>query len=152
MIFEREIEAFIKDFVKDLAENNGAIFAGAGMSKGTGYVDWSELQNDIANEIGLQVKIESDLISLAQYHVNERGGKAGIIKKILQEFSEQAESSENHKLLARLPISTFWTTNYDKLIETALRNQRKIVDVKYRSRLNLVFFVESDSKFSKFAA
>ncbi len=113
MTFERETEAFIKDFVKDLAENNVAIFAGAGMSKGAGYVDWNELLSDIADEIGLNVKIESDLISLAQYHSNESGGKAGIIKKILEEFSEQAEPTENHKLLARLPISTFWTTNYD---------------------------------------
>jgi hypothetical protein len=132
MTFDREIEAFIKDFVKDLAENNVAVFAGAGMSKGAGYVDWPELLSDIADEIGLQVKIESDLISLAQYHVNERGGKAGIIKKILEEFSEQAEPSDNHKLLARLPISTFWTTNYDTLIENSLKDALKIVDVKHQ--------------------
>lgn len=132
MTFDREIEAFIKDFVKDLAENNVAVFAGAGMSKGAGYVDWPELLSDIADEIGLQVKIESDLISLAQYHVNERGGKAGIIKKILEEFSEQAEPSDNHKLLARLPISTFWTTNYDTLIEDSLKDALKVVDVKHQ--------------------
>jgi len=132
MTFEREIEAFIKDFVKDLSENNVAIFAGAGMSKGAGYVDWAELLSDIATEIGLNVKVESDLISLAQYHSNERGGKAGIIKKILEEFSEQAESTENHKILARLPISTFWTTNYDTLIEDSLKEAFKVVDVKHQ--------------------
>ncbi|MDD4822029.1 MAG: SIR2 family protein [Bacteroidales bacterium] len=132
MPFDREIEAFIKNFVLDLSENNVAIFAGAGMSKGAGYVDWSELLNDIAEEIGLNVKIESDLISLAQYHVNERGGKAGIIKKILQEFSEQAEPSDNHKLLARLPITTYWTTNYDTLIEDSLKDAFKIVDIKHQ--------------------
>lgn len=102
------------------------------MSKGAGYVDWFELLSDIADEIGLNVKIESDLISLAQYHSNERGGKAGIIKKILEEFSEQAESTENHKLLARLPISTFWATNYDTLIEDSLREAFKVVDVKHQ--------------------
>ncbi len=132
MSFDREIEAFIKEFVKDLAENNVAIFSGAGMSKGAGYVDWHELLSDIADEIGLKVKIENDLISLAQYHVNERGGKAGIMKKILEEFSEQAESSENHKILARLPISTFWTTNYDTLIEDSLKEAFKVVDVKHQ--------------------
>lgn len=132
MPFDREIEAFIKDFVIDLSENNVAIFAGAGMSKGAGYVDWPELLYDIAEEIGLKVKIESDLISLAQYHVNERGGKAGIIKKILQEFSEQAEPSDNHKLLARLPITTYWTTNYDTLIEDSLKDAFKVVDIKHQ--------------------
>ena len=64
MAFSREIEAFIKDFVKDLAENNAAVFAGAGMSKSAGYVDWPELLRDIATEIGLKVEIEHDLISL----------------------------------------------------------------------------------------
>ncbi len=126
-----EIEAFIKEFVNDLAENNAAIFAGAGMSKAVGYVSWPDLLRDIADELGLSVDKEHDLISLAQYHVNERGGKAGIIKKILQEFSEQAEPSENHEILCRLPISTFWTTNYDKLIEQALSNNLKIVDIKH---------------------
>jgi hypothetical protein len=127
----KEIEAFIKEFVNDLTENNVAIFAGAGMSKASGYVSWPELLRDIAEELELSVDKEYDLISLAQYHVNERGGKAGIIKKILQEFSEQAEPSENHEIVARLPISTYWTTNYDKLIEDALKNNLKIVDVKY---------------------
>ena len=48
MKFNREIEAFIKDYVNDLAENNAAIFAGAGMSKSAGYVNWAELLEDIA--------------------------------------------------------------------------------------------------------
>lgn len=134
MTFDREIEAFIKDFIGDLAENNVAVFAGAGMSKAVGHVDWNELLNDIAEEVGLKVKMEYDLISLAQYHVNERGGKAGIIKKILKEFSEQAESSDNHKILARLPITTFWTTNYDTLIEDTLRAAYKVVDVKHEKK------------------
>jgi hypothetical protein len=126
-----DIESFIKDFVNDIGENNAAIFAGAGMSKSAGYVSWPELLTDIAQELGLSVDREHDLISLAQYHVNERGGKAGIIKKILHEFSEQAEPSVNHDILARLPINTYWTTNYDKLIETSLSKNLKIVDVKY---------------------
>jgi hypothetical protein len=134
MKFDKDIEAFIKNFVKDLEENNAGIFAGAGMSKGAGFVDWPELLSDIADEIGLKIKIENDLISLAQYHVNERGGRAGIIKKILEEFSEQAESTENHRLLARLPITTYWTTNYDTLIEDSLKDAFKVVDTKHETK------------------
>lgn len=130
--FEREIEAFIKDFVKDLREKNVCVFAGAGLSKQAGYVNWPDLLRDIADEIGLSVDVEHDLISLAQYHVNESGGsKAKIVKKILEEFSEQAEETQNHKILSRLPISAFWTTNYDTLIEDSLKKVNKIVDVKY---------------------
>ncbi|PQJ12632.1 hypothetical protein CJD36_002500 [Flavipsychrobacter stenotrophus] len=131
MNFSREVEAFIKEFVNDLTEKNAAIFAGAGMSRGAGYVDWAELLNDIAEEIGLKIKIENDLISLAQYHFNERGGSAGLIKKILREFSEEVEPTETHKILARLPISTYWTTNYDTLIEDSLKQAFKVVDVKH---------------------
>lgn len=127
---DREIEAFIKEFVNDLAANNVAIFAGAGMSKATGYVDWSELLADIAQELGLQIDRESDLISLAQYHVNEKS-RAKLNKKIIEEFVEENELTENHRILARLPISTYWTTNYDRLIENALKEANKRADVKY---------------------
>jgi hypothetical protein len=92
----REIESFIKEFVKDLAENNVAVFAGAGMSKSAGFVNWADLLRDIATELGLSVDKEHDLISLAQYHVNENRGKARINKKILEEFAQEAESTENH--------------------------------------------------------
>lgn len=131
MPFSREVEAFIKEFAKDLAENNVAIFAGAGMSKGAGYVDWNELLRDIADELGLKIEKEFDLISLAQFHVNQRKSSAGLAKKILEEFSEQAEPSLIHEVLARLPIRTYWTTNYDSLIEDALKKACRIADVKH---------------------
>jgi hypothetical protein len=131
MQFSHQIEAFIKEYVKDLAENNVAVFAGAGMSKSAGYVDWPELLSDIAEEIGLNIEIEKDLISLAQFHVNSQKGSAKLAKKILEEFSQQAEPSDVHQILARLPIRTYWTTNYDTLIEDALKLAFKVPDVKH---------------------
>lgn len=128
----KEIESFIKEFVKDLAENNVAVFAGAGMSKSAGFVNWADLLRDIATELGLSVDKEHDLISLAQYHVNENRGKARINKKILEEFAQEAESTENHKILSRLPVTTFWTTNYDTLIEDSLKAANKVVDIKHQ--------------------
>ncbi|WP_449544619.1 SIR2 family protein [Lelliottia amnigena] len=130
MGFGREIESFINDFGKDMEEDSVAIFAGAGMSKAQGYVDWKELLSDIAEELGLDINKETDLISLAQYHVNEKGSHSKLTKKIIEEFSEQAEPSDTHSILARLPIKTYWTTNYDILIEDALRLSLKIADVK----------------------
>ncbi len=127
----KEIEAFINDFVTDLAANNAAIFAGAGMSKAAGYVDWQELMADIADELGLEIDKESDLISLAQFHVNEKKSRAKLNRKIIEEFVDENELTDNHRILARLPISTFWTTNYDKLLENALKEANKRADVKY---------------------
>ncbi|MEI5997849.1 SIR2 family protein [Paraburkholderia bengalensis] len=137
MEFGREIEAFVKEFVQDIGNNTAAVFAGAGMSKSAGYVDWPELLRDIALEVGLKVEREHDLISLAQFHVNHLKGPAKLARKILQEFSEQAEATEAHQILARLPIGTYWTTNYDSLIEDALKKASKVADVKHNiSQLN----------------
>ncbi|WP_404991295.1 SIR2 family protein [Cupriavidus pauculus] len=130
MPFDHTTEAFIRDFVTDLRENNVAIFAGAGMSKGSGFVDWPTLLTGVAQELGLSVDKEHDLISLAQYHVNHRGNRSGIKRAILEEFSHQAQLSATHRILARLPIQTYWTTNYDSLIEDSLKAALKVPDVK----------------------
>jgi len=128
---EKEIEAFIDEYTKDLAAGDAAIFAGAGMSKDAGYVDWPGLLTDIAKELGLKIDREPDLISLAQYHVNEKASRAKITKKIIQEFVEDIDLTENHRIIARLPISTYWTTNYDRLIENALKEANRRPDVKH---------------------
>ncbi|AYN03087.1 SIR2 family protein [Flavobacterium sp. 140616W15] len=135
MNFSKEIEAFITNYVKDLNNNSAAIFAGAGLSVPVGFVNWKELLNDLATELGLDINLEDDLISIAQYHVNENGGnKYGIIRKILEEFTQEVKESENHKIIARLPIGSIWTTNYDKLIEQSLKNEKKNIDVKFKEQ------------------
>ncbi len=126
------VERFIKDFTKEVMEENAAIFAGAGLSMPAGYVSWAKLLEPIAEEIGLDVNKENDLVSLAQYYCNENQGNRGRINQIiLDEFSQKVELTKNHKILARLPIHTYWTTNYDRLIEKSLDEENKIADVKY---------------------
>lgn len=123
----------IKELVNELSANNLAIFAGAGLSVSAGFVNWKELLTDLAEELHLDInKEENDLVSLAQYYINEkRGNRSKINQIILNEFSQKTEITENHRILARLPIDTFWTTNYDKVIETALEEAGKVVDVKH---------------------
>lgn len=126
------MDVFINEFTKEILDENAAIFAGAGLSIPAGYVNWSELLRPIADEIGLDVDKEDDLVSLAQYHSNENHGNRNRISQvILDEFSSEAKLTENHRILSRLNISTYWTTNYDKLIEKALESEGKVVDVKY---------------------
>lgn len=131
MEFTQHQNLFINEFTKRLIDGNVAIFAGAGLSVGAGFVNWKQLLKDIAIELNLDIDKESDLISLAQYHVNTKRSKSQLNKKILEEFIEDVEATENHKILARLPIQTFWTTNYDSLIEDTLREYNKIADVKH---------------------
>lgn len=125
-------QTLVKKLVEEIENNNLAIFAGAGLSAGAGFVDWRNLLRDLADEIGLDVDKEYDLISLAQYHTNEKGGNRSEINNlILNEFSHNKNITENHKILARLPIDTYWTTNYDSLIEKSLKESGKIVDIKH---------------------
>jgi hypothetical protein len=125
-----EIDRFVEVYVEALRDENAAVFAGAGLSIPAGLVDWRELMRGIAEDIGLNVDQEDDLVSLAQYHVNERGGRHGINQTLINRFSELARITENHEILAKLPIKTYWTTNYDTLIEESLRRATKRVDVK----------------------
>mgnify|MGYP003362086040 CR=1 FL=1 len=129
---DRDTEDFLTKFLKELDENNAAIFVGAGLSKSAGYVDWSGLLADVARSLGLDVTKETDLVRLAQFHINENAtNRQQLSQLLIDEFSDLKEPTNNHRILARLPISTFWTTNYDRLIEKALEAAGKRVDSKY---------------------
>lgn len=128
----KDVEAFIDKFVEELKEENAAIFAGAGLSVAAGYVDWKGLLAPIAAQLQLDIDKEYDLVSLAQYHCNERSGnRHGLNQQLINKFCAGHAVTENHRILARLPIRTFWTTNYDRLLEKALEETYKIADVKY---------------------
>lgn len=129
--FTPDIESFIASFAADIRDGAAAIFAGAGLSVESGYVNWSALLREIAHELGLDVDRETNLVAVAQYHVNERRNRSRINQKIVDEFSAGRTINENHEILARLPIATYWTTNYDSMIETALTASGKVVDVKF---------------------
>jgi len=129
---KKDYKPYIKDIVEQLNAQNLNIFAGAGMSVASGFVNWSELLRPIAEELNLDVNKEANnLVAIAQYHYNKNGGRNAINKRLVEEFSQKGEININHKILRRLPIKNYWTTNYDKLIETALNDFGKIVDVKY---------------------
>jgi hypothetical protein len=127
-----EIEAFVTRFLRELREDNAAIFVGAGLSRAAGFVDWVGLLSHVAQELGLNAAKERDLVAVSQYHLNANMGNRHHLNQLLiDEFSDLPEPSENHEILARLPIRTYWTTNYDRLMEKALEAARKRVDTKY---------------------
>jgi hypothetical protein len=126
-------DILIKKLCSELREDNLAIFAGAGLSIPAGFVDWATLLEPIAEGLALDINKETDLVSLAQYHCNMNGSnRSELTQLLINDFCEDKEGTENHKILARLPISTYWTTNYDKLIENSLKDVKKIADVKYK--------------------
>ncbi|CDZ53063.1 SIR2 family protein [Neorhizobium galegae] len=126
-----EIEAFVDEYLGEMIEGNAAVFAGAGLSMPAGFVDWRNLIAPLMKELQLNVTLESDLVAAAQFHVNANGkNRHKLHQAVIEALSPDKPPTRNHQLLSRLPIKTWWTTNYDKLIENALREAGLIVDVK----------------------
>jgi hypothetical protein len=123
--------SIINKIVDAIRKNNLSVFVGAGLSKSAGFPDWKELVNEIVNELGLDVKKETDMISLVQYAYNSKRKNRNYINELIKNtFLDDSKSSINMNILASLPIRSVWTTNYDLLIENSLRRLNKIVDVK----------------------
>jgi hypothetical protein len=122
----------VREYTRELHNKNAAVFAGAGLSIDSGYIDWKNLLKDLITDLGLNPDYENDLVTIAQYHCNQAGGnKSQLTQTIVNHFAQTKQPTVNHKILAKLPIHTYWTTNYDKLIETALIDAKKVPDVKY---------------------
>lgn len=122
---------FKREYTKAVSEGYAAIFAGAGLSRSSGYANWKELLRTIAKDIGLDIDKETDLVAVAQYYKNEKGSRRdGINQKIINEFTKNAQQNINIEILTRLPISVYWTTNYDELIEDNLKLNNRKPDIK----------------------
>lgn len=124
------ISEFEKKYIQAIQQGNAAIFAGAGIGHDAGFVNWKELLRTIALSINLDVDRETDLVEVAQYYKNETGTRTGINTQILNEFLREAKPTPTLTLLATMPIDTYWTTNYDHLIEDELKTAKKTVDTK----------------------
>lgn len=122
-------ELLIKKYSEALEEGRAAIFAGAGLSVGAGFPNWSGLLKGIASE--LDVNINSiNQVDLAQYYVNVKRNSSMLGNIIVNSFPNTATPTENHRIMSSLPIDTYWTTNFDKLIEKSLEDAGKVFDVK----------------------
>lgn len=133
------VDEFIRDYSAQIQNNSASLFIGSGLSRAAGYIDWKGLLKEVAEDIGLNVDKEQDLISLAEYYVNARRNRAKIDNAISQFFGEDKNPTETHYILASLPIHSYWTTNYDKLLE------------KTFLELNLSYsFLTDDASFRKY--
>lgn len=123
----------IREYSKAIQEGNAAIFAGAGLSRPSGYVDWKGLVRPLATSINLDINKEHDLLSVTQYYRNQRHTRSGINQTIMDAFSKDVSTNENAQIITRLPIFTYWTTNYDNVIENAIKEANRNPDVKSES-------------------
>ena len=107
-------DVFIKNYLKALNNGDAAVFAGAGLSASSGCVNWKQLLKEIAEELELDIEKESDLVAVAQYYYNRSGNNRARLNEIIKDaFQTGKLPNDNHHILARLPISTYWTTRDD---------------------------------------
>lgn len=127
---EREQRRFIVNFGDKVLNGEAALFVGAGASRSAGFVDWKALLRNVAEELNLDIGKEHDLLALAQYHVNGNGGRGELNQQLIDAFTRDAIRTDVHGILARLPIDTVWTTNYDQLLEKAYEAAGRRVEIK----------------------
>jgi hypothetical protein len=124
----------IEEYSSYVERGCAALFVGAGISQQAGYPSWKQLLSDVAAQLGLDIEQEYDLAGVAQYYLNRshanRTKIADIIKK---EFPPKKDVPDPLRILARMPIRSIWTMNYDTLIEKAWELQNKHLDVKSRN-------------------
>jgi hypothetical protein len=120
------------ELVKRLQSGKLAFYIGAGFSVPCGLVNWNSLIEPLIKPLKLKLKKNNkgeyigneDLIQYAQYVANQPGGRKEINERIKDEFSK-GKIDENQRELAKLDVSEIWTTNYDPMIEKALRENKK---------------------------
>jgi len=123
----------VANYVCAIQDGDAALFIGAGMSRPAGFLDWKNLLRECARELGLDIDQEHDLVAVAQYYLNRRNrDRARLNRTLRSEFDKPGTFSKNHEIIGRLPITTVWTTNFDKLLEKAYERSGRQVDVKWK--------------------
>ena len=108
----------IRELKKDLLEGKVVPFLGAGASISAGFPGGSSLGIELVSEF--QVIACKDLAKVASLCVME-SSKIGLSAHLHYLFGEDKEPSRLHHYLANLPKPLLIvTTNYDRLMETAL--------------------------------
>ena len=120
--YYNDYKSDIRSIVKKLRSNQLAIFCGAGAVSDFTGIKWRELFNE---ELNLDNENIGNYYKLASYYelVKDR---STLVSSITTKFSKKPniyEYSEHIKNLLNLPISEFWTTNYDEIIETMIENK-----------------------------
>ena len=111
-----ELIARFSDYVE---ERDATLLVGAGLSQAAGCPDWHGLLMSVQDTLALGDM--DDLPLVAQYYANEHG-QSELQKRIREELRGciNAQPQVSHHLLAKLPLTEIWTTNYDDLIERAM--------------------------------
>ncbi len=125
-------KAFISEFSNSLESSDLSIFIGAGMSFEAGLPSWKNLLANLANQINININQSQDYYQIAQYCENKLG-KSDTRNRIVSSLRVKNFKSKILQSILELPANSFWTTNFDKILE---RNMEQVFgcepDIVYR--------------------
>ena len=116
----------INHLVNCLENKSLSVFLGSGMSFDACGLDWKTLVNPYI--LQLQGN-DDDPIRGLQYYVTQNKINVSDFKKEIALKFLGLKYDLRHELLAKLPIRNYWTTNFDTLIEDALKTTCEQRDV-----------------------
>jgi len=119
----------VSRFGRHVDAASASVFIGAGLSVGAGYPGWARLVEPL--RLDLDIPLIPDLPQLAQYYADTApGGREnleGRVRVALEAVGNPLPTP-SHVLLGQLPVTEFWTTNYDSLIERAVTDAHVFVE------------------------
>jgi hypothetical protein len=129
------VELVESRLVPALRQQRGVLFLGAGLSQGAGLDSWAPLIRRLAERLDYKVGEHFDLdlsLQLAQWYTQEYG-RDKLTEQVRQLYGglndpcnrPEVRPTLTHYLLLALPLRIVVTTNYDCLIERALRGLRR---------------------------
>ena len=132
----------ISSIVEKLKNNQISIFCGAGAVADFTKINWENLFNE---DIDLNnVKIDN-FYKLATYYELHMD-RATLESKFTNAFNKVPTNKlySNHiKNILELPITEFWTTNYDEIIETMIKNETGLIPSVIYNSENLIKIKEN---------
>lgn len=120
----------LSSLLQALNEGRLVPFIGSGFSKECGFPDWKQLAEPIAKDLDYALDDNTDYSLVFQYYKDKYGNRNRLNSLIQNTFYSFSNDLENHKILADLPVSEIWTTNYDKSIEKCFMDCGRKIDVK----------------------
>ncbi len=124
----------LKNLYREKEQNNLVIFVGAGISenyadiKGSaGFPSWQTLVDALVAKDMID-KSDMDFLKIAQIF-QDNNSKEALVYKVKELFPKEYDFHDIHKLIFDLEPEHILTTNYDSLLEKAMRY--KNLDAKY---------------------
>lgn len=113
--------------IEQIAFGNAVLFAGAGLSFGSGLPGWSGLLHKLADHVGVNPPVNHDLLDTAEW-LEQQVGRETLGAALRTVLTENTGPTLVHEKLLSLPFFSVFTTNFDHIIEETLKNLGRSFD------------------------